>query len=142
MWTGTPLTSRLVYRSATLRAFSNAATSQRLISRPNYGLNGKPMRSLYARPSSLKLTPFISTFTSSSILHANDAPATTSVSKSVDSDNVTVKEQRRKDWIIVKRLMSHVWPKDDWGTRGRVVLGFGLLITGKVWRAARKSERD
>ncbi|KAG1814497.1 P-loop containing nucleoside triphosphate hydrolase protein [Suillus variegatus] len=133
MWTGTPLTSRLVYRSATLRAFSNAATSQRLISRPNYGLNGKLMRSLYARPSSLKVTPFISTFTSSSVLHANDAPATTSVSKSVDSDNVTVKEQRRKDWIIVKRLMSHVWPKDDWGTRGRVVLGFGLLITGKVW---------
>ncbi|KAG1869651.1 P-loop containing nucleoside triphosphate hydrolase protein [Suillus tomentosus] len=132
MWTGTPLTSRLVYRSVTLRAFSKAATSQRLISRPNYGLNGKLMRSLYARPSSLKVTPFISTFTSSSILHANDAPATTSVSKSVDSDNVTVKEQRRKDWIIVKRLMSHVWPKDDWGTRGRVVLGFGLLIAGKV----------
>lgn len=90
------------------------------------------MKSLYARPSSLKLTPFISTFTSSSILHTNDAPATTSVSKSVDSDNVTVKEQRRKDWIIVKRLMSHVWPKDDWGTRGRVVFGFGLLIAGKV----------
>ncbi|KAG2107598.1 P-loop containing nucleoside triphosphate hydrolase protein [Suillus cothurnatus] len=34
--------------------------------------------------------------------------------------------------MIVKRLMSHVWPKDDWGTRGRVVLGFGLLIAGKV----------
>lgn len=30
--------------------------------------------------------------------------------------------------------MSHVWPKNDWGTRGRVVLGFGLLIAGKVWR--------
>lgn len=90
------------------------------------------MRSLYARPSYLKLTPFISSFTSSSILHANDAPAATSVPKSVDSDNVTVKEQRRKDWIIVKRLMSHVWPKNDWGTRGRVVLGFGLLIAGKV----------
>ncbi|KAG1775930.1 P-loop containing nucleoside triphosphate hydrolase protein [Suillus placidus] len=133
MWTGTPLTSRFVCRSVTLRAFSNAATSPRLISRPNHGLkNGKLMRSLYARPSCLKLTPFISTFTSSSILHANDAPAATSVPKSVDSDNVTLKEQRRKDWIIVKRLMSHVWPKNDWGTRGRVVLGFGLLIAGKV----------
>jgi ABC transporter ATM len=50
-----------------------------------------------------------------------------------------VKEQRRKDWMIVKRLMSHVWPKDDWGTRGRVVLGFGLLIAGKVWRAAQET---
>ncbi|KAG2149046.1 P-loop containing nucleoside triphosphate hydrolase protein [Suillus bovinus] len=131
MWTGTPLTSRLVYRSATLRAFSNAATSQRLISRPNHGLNGKPLRSLYTRPSSLKLAPFISPFTSSSTLHAKNAFAATSTSKSVDSDNVTVKEQRRKDWMIVKRLMSHVWPKDDWGTRGRVVLGFGLLI---IWQ--------
>jgi ABC transporter ATM len=50
-----------------------------------------------------------------------------------------VKEQRRKDWIIVKRLMSHVWPKDDWGTRGRVVLGFGLLIAGKVWCAVQET---
>ncbi|KIK45245.1 hypothetical protein CY34DRAFT_801869 [Suillus luteus UH-Slu-Lm8-n1] len=132
MWTGTPLISRFVCRSATFRAFSNAATSPRLISRPNHGLNGKPTKSLYARPSSLRVTPFISTFTSSSILHANDAPAATSAPKSVDSDIVTVQEQRRKDWIIVKRLMSHVWPKDDWGTRGRVVLGFGLLIAGKV----------
>ncbi|KAG1722225.1 P-loop containing nucleoside triphosphate hydrolase protein [Suillus paluster] len=31
------------------------------------------------------------------------------------------------------RLISlTVWPKNDWGTRGRVVLGFGLLIAGKV----------
>lgn len=133
------LTSRFVCRSATLRAFSNAATSPRLISRPNHGLNGKPVKSIYARPSSLKVTPFISTFTSSSILHANDAPAATSAPKSVDSDIVTVKEQRRKDWIIVKRLMSHVWPKDDWGTRGRVVLGFGLLIAGKVWCAVQET---
>jgi hypothetical protein len=36
--------------------------------------------------------------------------------------------------MIVKRLMSHVWPKDDWRTRGRVVLGFALLIAGKVRR--------
>ncbi|KAG2131378.1 P-loop containing nucleoside triphosphate hydrolase protein [Suillus clintonianus] len=135
MWTRTLLTPRFVCRSATLRAFSSAATSPRLVPHPNHGLNGRPLRSLYARPSSLKLTPFSSTFTSSSILYANDAPTATrkvNVPKSVDSDNVSVKEQRRKDWIIVKRLMSHVWPKNDWGTRGRVVLGFGLLIAGKV----------
>ncbi|KAH7930207.1 hypothetical protein BV22DRAFT_1125157 [Leucogyrophana mollusca] len=51
---------------------------------------------------------------------------------SLDSDSLSVKEQRRKDWTIVKRLMGNVWPKNDWGTRGRVVLGFGLLISGKV----------
>ena len=28
--------------------------------------------------------------------------------------------------------MHHVWPRDDWNTRGRVLLGFGLLIAGKV----------
>ncbi|KAG0696220.1 P-loop containing nucleoside triphosphate hydrolase protein [Suillus ampliporus] len=136
MWTGTPLsTARFVCRSATLRVFSNAATSQRLISRPIHELNGTPLRFLYARSPFLKSKPFIAKFTSSSVPHANDAPAATtqaSVSKSLDSDNVSVKQQRRKDWMIVKRLMSHVWPKDDWGTRGRVVLGFGLLIAGKV----------
>jgi hypothetical protein len=41
-------------------------------------------------------------------------------------------EQRRRDWSIVRRLLVHIWPKDDWGTRGRVVLGVGLLISGKV----------
>ncbi|EIW84389.1 P-loop containing nucleoside triphosphate hydrolase protein [Coniophora puteana RWD-64-598 SS2] len=28
--------------------------------------------------------------------------------------------------------MVNVWPKDDWYTRGRVILGFALLISGKV----------
>ena len=41
-------------------------------------------------------------------------------------------EQRRRDWAIVRRLAVHIWPKDDWGTRGRVVLGVGMLIGGKV----------
>ena len=45
----------------------------------------------------------------------------------------TAREQRRKDWTVVRKLMENVWPKDDWGTRGRVILGFTLLITGKVW---------
>ncbi|KAG1834641.1 P-loop containing nucleoside triphosphate hydrolase protein [Suillus subalutaceus] len=124
MWTGTPLTSRLVCRSATLRAFSNAATFPTAYLTSESRIEWKAYEEF--------LTPFISNFTSSSILHANDARAATSAPKSVDSDNVTVKDQRRKDWIIVKRLMSHVWPKDDWGTRGRVVFGFGLLIAGKV----------
>ncbi|OAX41496.1 P-loop containing nucleoside triphosphate hydrolase protein [Rhizopogon vinicolor AM-OR11-026] len=135
MWTVTHLTARFVCRSATLRAFSNvAAPSSRTISRPIHQLNGRP---LYPRPPFINSTskPFVSTFTSSSKLHAGDAPTATkqaNIPKSVDNDNVSVKEQRRKDWMIVRRLMSHVWPKDDWRTRGRVVLGFGLLIAGKV----------
>ncbi|KAJ7300740.1 P-loop containing nucleoside triphosphate hydrolase protein [Mycena albidolilacea] len=45
---------------------------------------------------------------------------------------VTAKEQRRTDWRIVKTLGKHVWPKNDWKTRGTVVFGFGLLITSKL----------
>ena len=45
---------------------------------------------------------------------------------------VTPKEQRRKDWMVVRRLIGNVWPKHDWNTRCRVVLGFALLISGKV----------
>jgi hypothetical protein len=41
-------------------------------------------------------------------------------------------EQRRRDWAIVRRLAVHIWPRNDWGTRGRVVLGVGLLVCGKV----------
>jgi hypothetical protein len=45
---------------------------------------------------------------------------------------VTQAEQRRSDWSIMKKLFKHVWPQNDWYTRGRVLLGFGLLISGKV----------
>jgi hypothetical protein len=41
-------------------------------------------------------------------------------------------EQRRRDWAIIRRLAVHIWPKDDWATRGRVVFGVGLLVCGKV----------
>lgn len=47
-------------------------------------------------------------------------------------ERVTAKEQRRRDWLVVRKLIGNVWPKDDWSTRFRVVLGFGLLIGGKV----------
>ncbi|EGO24189.1 hypothetical protein SERLADRAFT_448963 [Serpula lacrymans var. lacrymans S7.9] len=49
-----------------------------------------------------------------------------------DSNDISQKEQRKRDWSIVKKLMENVWPKNDWSTRGRVILGFGLLISGKV----------
>ena len=57
-----------------------------------------------------------------------ESPHPTSTSKATISNA----EQRRRDWSIVRRLLVHIWPKDDWGTRGRVVLGVGLLICGKV----------
>lgn len=46
--------------------------------------------------------------------------------------HVSVQEQRRKDWDIIKRLFVHIWPPNDWGVKGRVLLGLGLLVTGKV----------
>lgn len=49
-------------------------------------------------------------------------------------DNKTVKQQRETDWRIVKRLIGHVWPKDERGAKIRVVLALGLLIGGKVSR--------
>jgi hypothetical protein len=49
---------------------------------------------------------------------------------------ITNAEQRRRDWSIIRRLAVHIWPKDDWETRGRVVLGVGLLISGKVRRSS------
>ncbi|KAJ7757687.1 P-loop containing nucleoside triphosphate hydrolase protein [Mycena maculata] len=46
--------------------------------------------------------------------------------------HVTAKEQRKTDWRIVKTLVTHVWPKNDWKTRGTVIFGFGLLISSKL----------
>ncbi|KZT00956.1 P-loop containing nucleoside triphosphate hydrolase protein [Laetiporus sulphureus 93-53] len=51
------------------------------------------------------------------------------VNEAVD---ISLAEQRRKDWSIVKRLAENIWPKNDWSTRGRVLVGFGLLISGKL----------
>ncbi|KAG6856298.1 Iron-sulfur clusters transporter atm1, mitochondrial [Tephrocybe sp. NHM501043] len=48
------------------------------------------------------------------------------------SEDPSAKEQRQTDWTITKRLLVNVWPKNDWKTRGTVILGFGLLIGGKV----------
>lgn len=51
------------------------------------------------------------------------------------------KEQRRKDWAIVKRLLPHIWPQGDWGVRSRVIFGFALLLAGKV-RIAQNHSQD
>lgn len=49
-----------------------------------------------------------------------------------DSVHISQAEQRRKDWNIIKRLAKHIWPKDDWSTRGRVIAGIALLVSAKV----------
>jgi ABC transporter ATM len=50
-------------------------------------------------------------------------------------DNPTRAEQRRTDWTIIKRLLTNVWPKNDWKTRGTVLFGFMLLVSAKVRRS-------
>jgi hypothetical protein len=45
---------------------------------------------------------------------------------------LTPKEQRRRDWAIIRQLVPHVWPANDWSTKSRIVLGVGLLVAGKV----------
>lgn len=49
-----------------------------------------------------------------------------------NATQISAGEQRKRDWSIVRKLAVNVWPKDDWGTRGRVLLGVGLLVAGKV----------
>jgi hypothetical protein len=51
---------------------------------------------------------------------------------SLDAKDYTPAEQRRRDWVIIRRLARNVWPANDWGVKGRIVLGLGLLLGGKV----------
>jgi ABC transporter ATM len=62
----------------------------------------------------------------------DDPPKLAVEKRAVESESVTAKEQRQTDWRIIKTLVKHVWPKNDWKTRGTVVFGFGLLISSKV----------
>ncbi len=67
--------------------------------------------------------------------HHSTTPPTTSKEATPPAAPKTVvsnAEQRQRDWAIVRRLAVHIWPKNDWGTRGRVMLGVGLLVCGKV----------
>ena len=63
-----------------------------------------------------------------------NAPAAGKPEAKPSNENPTRQEQRRTDWLIIKRLMSNVWPKNDWRTRATVLLGFVLLISAKVCR--------
>ena len=45
---------------------------------------------------------------------------------------VSNKEQRKADWAIIKDMSQYLWPKNDFGTKFRVGLSVGLLISAKV----------
>jgi ATP-binding cassette subfamily B (MDR/TAP) protein 7 len=45
---------------------------------------------------------------------------------------ISLKEQREKDWNIIRKLLAHIWPRGDRGTKIRVILALALLIGGKV----------
>ncbi|PWN54334.1 putative ATP-binding cassette transporter protein, mitochondrial [Violaceomyces palustris] len=44
----------------------------------------------------------------------------------------SVKDQRRMDWKIIKKLVQHIWPKGDISTKQRVVFALALLVGGKL----------
>ncbi|CAO1627657.1 unnamed protein product [Sympodiomycopsis kandeliae] len=48
------------------------------------------------------------------------------------SSNKTAAQQRDIDWKIVKRLITHIWPKGETGAKTRVVLALALLVGGKL----------
>ncbi|KAG7089267.1 Iron-sulfur clusters transporter atm1, mitochondrial [Marasmius oreades] len=68
-----------------------------------------------------------------------EKPSTPPNSKSSTSGDIlsevappTLSQERRNNWIVIKRLMENVWPKNDWKTRGTVVMGFVFLFGGKL----------
>ncbi|KAF9223640.1 P-loop containing nucleoside triphosphate hydrolase protein [Gyrodon lividus] len=136
------LISRFHCRFAVLRAFSNAASPSFSRTLPHHSPNAKFIWStqLYSQP----LRPchpegLTAPFSTSSHLRTKTTTKSTTIkqpdaapSPQTQSDHVSAKEQRRKDWAVVRKLILNVWPKNDWSTRGRVVLGFALLISGKV----------
>ncbi|BGP55858.1 Iron-sulfur clusters transporter atm1, mitochondrial [Rhodotorula sphaerocarpa] len=63
----------------------------------------------------------------------NDNNAAKSEVSDVGKENaVSDKEQTRRDWDIIKKLLPNVWPKSDWSTKRRVLLALGLLVGGKL----------
>ncbi|KAF8730637.1 hypothetical protein AX14_005326 [Amanita brunnescens Koide BX004] len=46
--------------------------------------------------------------------------------------DLTLAQQRKSDWAIIKRLLENVWPRGDWKTRGTVIFSFALLVGSKV----------
>ncbi|KIJ11968.1 hypothetical protein PAXINDRAFT_171478 [Paxillus involutus ATCC 200175] len=135
------LVLRFPCRSAVLRAFSNAAAPSFARTLPHCSSNVHFIGPTQLYPQLLRPRPegLTARFSTSPYLSAQNTTQPKAVkqpdaapSSPTVSDHVSAEEQRRKDWMVVRRLIGNVWPKDDWSTRGRVVLGFALLIGGKV----------
>ncbi|PWN45568.1 putative ATP-binding cassette transporter protein, mitochondrial [Ceraceosorus guamensis] len=63
------------------------------------------------------------------------APATATATATADVTahaTLSVKEQRAKDLGIIRKLIGHIWPAGDFGTKSRVVLALLLLVGGKL----------
>ena len=56
-----------------------------------------------------------------------------------DTVHKTQAEQRKADWRIVKNLIRHLWPKDDWSVKARLIVALSLLVGGKVSRYSSQS---
>ena len=49
------------------------------------------------------------------------------------NDNLLgIDDDRISEKLMMRRLLSHVWPKNDPNTKRRVVLAMGLLVGGKI----------
>ena len=46
--------------------------------------------------------------------------------------NVLKTEKHVSGWVIVKKMLSYVWPKDKPRVRIRVLVALGLLVGSKV----------
>ncbi|GAA5939371.1 ATP-binding cassette Fe/S cluster precursor transporter ATM1 [Sporobolomyces koalae] len=77
-----------------------------------------------------------SSSSSSSIPNASSTPVPpnqpANVSDVGKAHTVSEKEQTRRDWDIIKKLLPNVWPTNDWSTKTRVLLAISLLIGGKL----------
>jgi ATP-binding cassette subfamily B (MDR/TAP) protein 7 len=62
------------------------------------------------------------------------APATPTTARKdpLALSDKTNKEQRKADWAIMKEMAQYLWPKDNFGTRARVVVAVALLVGSKV----------
>lgn len=58
--------------------------------------------------------------------------AAVSVTELNKVQEVTDKEQTRRDWEIIKKLIPNIWPKNDFVTKTRVITAISLLVGGKV----------
>ncbi|KAK9362234.1 ABC transporter-like protein [Lipomyces starkeyi] len=50
----------------------------------------------------------------------------------LDEKVISIKQQRKADWAIMKEMIKYIWPKGQIGVKTRVVIALGLLVGSKV----------